>query len=136
MKLLYWLLPLALLLFAMPVLADDIGPLGDVVIEQGMDMDLLPTPDQVIEREIFPFGISSGLVTSGSEDINLCSEKPVNTTAAQDNYADLRARPLTLMTVLFTSEAVHAVAPRLWQPEGGVAHSHCTHPGHQHPLTT
>ncbi len=130
MKLLYWLLPLVLLFaFTMPAMGADTGPPADLVIEQGLDSDILPTIEQAVA------GGRSSLVPINSSDSSiietyiLSNDKPVDTEQA-DNYADLRTRPLTLMTVLTTNEAIPSAALRLWQLEGGVAFGHCIHHNH------
>ncbi len=133
MKLLYWLLPLVLLFaFTMPAMGADTGPPGDLVIEQGLDSDILPTIEQAVAGGRFSLAPNSmALATSDNGNVNSINAKPVDTETAY-NYANLRIRPPTLMTVLSTSDAVQPPFLRLWRAKGGVAFGHCIH--HDHPL--
>ncbi len=98
MKLLYWLLPLALLMFAMPVLGADIGPPGDVVIELGTSIDP-PDPAPVIAANIFD-----------------------NDTDYADLGTMLNRFEHIAVTAQFTSDSAYALLRlRQRQPEGGVA---------------
>ena len=130
MKWLRWMLPLVLLLmFAMPVMASDSSPPGDLVIEQAMTDPLTPVP--VLEAQD---SLLTPLLAGFSGSSLISADEPQHQAGTSANiYANMQIRPPVLSLMRPTINAVQPVALRLWRTEGGVVLYYCTSPGlHQH----
>lgn len=121
MKFLRWMLPLALLLmFAMPGMAADSGPPGDLVIEQAMAGHLDPVP--VLEaQDSFLTPLLAVIKIRSWVDLNSTDELPAPNSTQANQDAKLRLGPYAFQMRITVWSA-------FLEPVGGVTFCHCTKP--------